>query len=108
MPEEVERLTLGRALAELERRNAGLTAGDLREAPESMPKVEAVVWHRELASADVRAAAERIARSGRKARVYVTIICPDPERLTLDTFGGSALLREFAVDGGSVRLVSER
>lgn len=102
------RMTLGRALAEMKRRNDALAAADAHEAFDSMRPVQAVVHFPELAASDVRAAAEQIARLGRKARVSLTVLVPDPDRVMLSELGGSDLLRQSAADGRSVRLVSER
>lgn len=102
------RLTLGRALAEMNRRNDALAAVDGREPLDWMKPVEAIVVHTDLRHADIVAGAERLARCGRKANVTLVILVPDPETVTVMDLGSSLMLREFAVDGRTVRLAAIR
>jgi hypothetical protein len=108
------RLALGRALAEMERRNDHLAAAGLLDAgadftpvEADFTPVEAVTHCSELNAADIRAAAEQVARMGRKARVTLVVLVPDTRHPYRDYFGGPALLRDFAEDGRAVRLIRE-
>lgn len=104
---EPQRLTLGRALAELERRNDDLAARDLREPDPNMQPVEAIVPHTQLNEYDIRTAAELVAMRGRKAQVTLVVLVPGNPIPRLDLLGGSPLLLDFARAGRSVRLVNE-
>lgn len=91
------------ALAEIRRRNNLLATGNEAEVGDDLPPVEARIAHYDLNVPQLLWTAEAIARMGRAANVTLVVAIPAGESPRLELMG-SAVLREAATDGRSVRV----